>query len=270
MAHAKQDRFSSAVLKLARKNMVTNEYEIFSTDYEGEPKAGAVKIPTRATEVVVGDYNTVTGKAPVGGTTTYTTITIGNDKAVNEIIDGYEAAAVPDGLAAQRIDSAAYSLGNTVDADAIGVLESEGTTSSVTTVSSATTAYGFFMDENYQLDLVDIPRDGHFAIVSPFFYNKVKQNIVAAASANLGDDVIMTGRLGTLDGVPVYMSNNVAATTEFIVGHMGWAQRVMEWTVPVGIKDLANEFIGSSAVQGRYVFEHAVTKATAVRIKPNA
>ena len=85
MAHAKQDRYSDLVLKLARKVMVTVENFIFSTDYEGSPTAGAVKIPTRATEVSVGDYNTVTGKAPVGGTTTYTTITIGNDKAVNEI-----------------------------------------------------------------------------------------------------------------------------------------------------------------------------------------
>lgn len=270
MAHALQDRYSDLVLKLARKIMVTNESEIFSTDYEGSAKAGAVKIPTRATEVSVGDYNTVTGKAPAGGTTTYTTITIGNDKAVNEIIDGYEAAAVPDNLAAQRIDSASYALGNVVDADAIGVLESEGTTSASTTQATTSTAYGLFMTDQTALDLADIPRSGRFAILSPAFYNSVKQNIVALATANLGDDVIATGKLGTLDGVPVYMSNNVAADTEFILGHMGWCQRVMEWSVPVGIKDLANEFIGSSAVQGRYVFEHSVTKATAVRVKTYA
>ena len=269
MAHAPQDRYTGPVLKLARKMMVTNEAQIFSTDYEGDPKAGAVKVPTRNTEVSVGDYNTVTGKAPAGGTTTYTTITIGNDKAVNEIIDGYEAAAVPDGLAAQRLDSAAYSLANTIDADAIGVLESEGTTATAATPTSST-AYSLFMAQMVELDKADIPRDGRFVIVSPSFYSLVKQNITAITGASLGDNVVMTGNLGTLDGVPVYMSNNVAATTEFIVGHMGWCQRIMEFTVPVAIKDLANEFIGSSAVQGRYVFEHSVTKATAVRILPNA
>lgn len=267
MAHSPQDRYSDVVLKIARKGMVTNENEIFSTDYQGEAKAGAVKIPTRNTEVTVGDYNTVTGKAPAGGTTTYTTITIGNDKAINEIIDGYEAAAVPDNLAAQRIDSGSYSMGNAVDTDAIGVLEAEGTTSSVTTASTATTALGYFQDEQLALDLADIPRIGRFAILSPTYYNSVKKNIITSSGAGLGDDVTLTGRLGTLDGVPVYMSNNVAASTEFIIGHMGWCQRVMEFTVPVGLKDLYNEFIGSSAVQGRYVFEHAVTKATAVRVK---
>jgi len=269
MAHALQVRYTGPVLKLARKMMVTNEFEIFSTDYEGQPSAGSVKIPTRATEVAVGDYNTVTGKAPAGGTTTYTTITIGNDKAVNEIIDGYEAAAVPDNLAAQRLDSAAYSLGNTVDADAIGVLESEGTTSSDTTQGTSTTAYADFLDEQEALDSADIPREDRFLIVSPTWYKFVKLNVVANSSA-AGNDMSLNGRLGTLDGVPVYMSNNVAADTEFILGHKGWCQRVMEFTVPVQIKDLANEFIGSSAVQGRYVFEHSVTKATAVRVKTYA
>jgi hypothetical protein len=270
MAHLKQERYSDVVLKLARKAAVTNEFEIFSTDYEGSPKAGIVKIPTRATEVSVGDYSTTAGKAPAGGTTTYTSITIGNDKAVNEIIDGYEAAALPDGLVAQRLDSAAYSLGNTVDADGIGVLESEGTTSASTTQSTTTTAYGLFMTDQTALDLADIPRDGRFAILSPQYYNVVKQNVIANSKNGLADDVIMTGRLGTLDGVPVYMSNNVAADTEFILGHMGWCQRVMEWTVPIGVVDLYNEFIGASAVQGRYVFEHSVTKATAVRVKTYA
>lgn len=270
MAHAKQDRYSNVVLKLARKVMVTVENFIFSTDYEGSAKAGAVKIPTRNTEVSVGDYDTVSGKAPAGGTTTYTTITIGNDKAVNEIIDGYEAAAVPDGLAAQRIDSASYSLGNTMDADAVGVLESEGTTSTDTTQGTTSTAYGDFMDEQEELDLADIPDDGRFVICSPTWYKVIKQNLVALTSNAVNDQLIAAGALGTLDGVPVFKSNNVAADTEFILGHSGWCQRIMEWTVPVGLKDLTNEFIGSSAVQGRYVFEHAVTKATAVRVKTYA
>lgn len=157
-----------------------------------------------------------------------------------------------------------------MDADAIGVLESEGTTSSDTTQGTTTTAYGDFMDEQEALDLVDVPDDGRFVIVSPTWYKVVKQNLVALTSNNVNDQLIAAGALGTLDGVPVFKSNNVAADTEFILGHSGWCQRVMEWTVPVGIKDLANEFIGSSAVQGRYVFEHAVTKATAVRVKTYA
>ena len=157
-----------------------------------------------------------------------------------------------------------------MDADAIGVLEAEGTTSSDTTQGTTTTAYGDFMDEQEALDLVDIPDDGRFVIVSPTWYKTVKQNLVALTSNAMNDQLIAAGALGTLDGVPVFKSNNVAADTEFILGHSGWCQRVMEWTVPVGIKDLTNEFIGSSAVQGRYVFEHAVTKATAVRVKTYA
>lgn len=268
MAHAKQERYSSTVLAIARKELVTIDQVIFNEDYEGEPKAGAVKIPTRNTEVVVGDYNTVTGLAPAGGTTTYTTITIGNDKAVNEIIDGYEAAAVPDNLAAQRVDSAGYSMGLTLDDDAIATLEAGGTTSSNTTQSTATTAYANFLTENTALKKADIPMSGRWAIISPDFAQFLKQDEDAKLQSDMAfQQYVMQGYIGSLDGVPVFESNNLDANTEFIIGNRMWAQRIMEWTVPVDIKDLTNEFIGSSAVQGRYVYEHAITKATAVRVK---
>lgn len=271
MAHAKQDRFSNAVLKIARKSMVTNEQDIMSTDFEGTPTAGAVKIPVRNTEVSVRDYDTATGLAPELGTTTYMTITIGNSKGINEIIDGYDAAAVPDNMKAQRLESAAYSTGLALDTDALTTMESEGTTSTVTTASTATTALGYFVDENETLDLADIPRDMRYAILSPTYYKLVKKNVVTdIAGGNVADDVVLNGRLGVLDGVAVYMSNNMAADTEFIVGHKGWTQRINEWSVPIAINNLTNDYIGSSAVQGRMVYEHAITKATAVRIKTKA
>lgn len=268
MAHALRDRFSDIILKIARKMLATVDNAVFSNDYEGSAKAGAVKIPVRNTEVSVRDYDTTNGLAPEMGTTTYLTITIGNDKAINEIIDNYEAAAVPDNLAAQRAESAGYSMGLNLDTDAITTLEAEGTTETETTQSTSTTAWGYFLDSNQALDEADIPRDGmRYALVSPNYHRLVKENIVAVSEAGLGDNIISSGAIGTLDGVPVWMSNNMDAGTEFIVGHMGWSQRILEYTVPVALKDLTNNYIGSSAVQGRYVYEHAVTKATAVRVK---
>lgn len=43
--------------------------------------------------------------------TDYLPLPIDKDYGVNELIDGYEAEAVPDNLVAQRIDSAGYSIG---------------------------------------------------------------------------------------------------------------------------------------------------------------
>lgn len=265
MAHTLQERYSSTIVALARKYAATTN--LFNTDYEGDPTAGSIKIPVRNTEVTVRDYDTTTGVALEQGTTTYLTIAIGADKGVNEIIDKYEASAVPDNLAAQRLDSASYAMSLNLDTEAITTLEAEGTTSADTTQSGITTAYGNFMDEQLELDLVDVPRDGRFGLLSPTFYSQVKQNIVTISQDALADSVITTGLLGTLDGVPVYMSNNMAVDTEFIIANQMWTQECVEWTVPVAINDLTNTFIGSSAVQGRYVYEYFVTKATAVRVK---
>ncbi len=96
MAHAKQDRFSKLVDVKLRATLVTKDGVIFNNRYEGDPKAGAVKIPVRDTEVTVADYTANTGANITEGTTTYKTLTIDKDKAVNELIDGYAAAAVPE------------------------------------------------------------------------------------------------------------------------------------------------------------------------------
>ena len=109
MAHELQERYSALVDLKLRDVLVKKDGVIFNNRYEGDPKAGSVKVPVRDTEVVVGDYVKTTGATATHGDTAYITVTIDKDKAVNEIIDGYDAAAVPDNLVADRLDSAAYS-----------------------------------------------------------------------------------------------------------------------------------------------------------------
>ena len=123
MAHTLQDRYSRLVDAKLRATIVKADGVIFNTRYEGDPKAGAVKVPVRDAEVVAGAYNKASGLSLTQGSTSYETITINNDYGVNELIDGYDAAAVPDNLVADRLDSAAYSLALQMDKDATTVLE---------------------------------------------------------------------------------------------------------------------------------------------------
>ena len=109
-AHAHQERWSSLVDKKLRQTLVTRDNYIFNTNYEGNPKAGKVKIPVRDTEVTVKAYNKATGVDLETGSTTYMDLDINQDMAVNELIDGYDAVSVPDNLVADRLDSAGYSL----------------------------------------------------------------------------------------------------------------------------------------------------------------
>lgn len=115
MAHLNQERWSKLVDAKLRNVLVTRDNMIFNNRYEGDPKAGKVKIPVRDTEVAVKTYNKATGVDLDAGSTAYIDLAIDQDEAVNELIDGYDAASVPDGIVAERLDSAGYSMGLSVD-----------------------------------------------------------------------------------------------------------------------------------------------------------
>ena len=89
MAQLGQERYSELVLAKLRNELVLKDGVVFNNDFDGDPAAGAVKIPTRDEEVAASDYDRAAGLAPTTGNTAYTTLTIDKDKAVNEIIDGY-------------------------------------------------------------------------------------------------------------------------------------------------------------------------------------
>ena len=72
---------------------------------------GQINVPTRNGEVKVSDYDVLNGIELTQSATDYLPLPIDKDYGVNELIDGYEAQAVPDNLVAQRIESAGYSIG---------------------------------------------------------------------------------------------------------------------------------------------------------------
>lgn len=270
MAHAQRDRYGNIIDMKLRATLATVDNYMFNTRYEGSAKSGAVKIPVRDTEISGGAYNKATGIAPGTGTTTYLTVTIDQDYAVNEIIDGYDAAAVPDGIVAERLDSAGYTLAQVLDADAIATLEAEGTTSANTAASLVTTIYGNIVDEQEEMLKANVPLEGLNILVSPAMRAlllKDKDNFIK--QGDLSQELVMTGAIGMIAGMPVYNSNRMAANTEFIIQHPDWCHRIDEWNVEPMLVDLngSANFVGASAVKGRKAYKHKVSKAAAVRVK---
>lgn len=281
MSHTLQERYSNLVLAKMRASLVTKENVIFNSNYEGSPKAGAVKIPVRDAEVVVSDYDKANGLAGVTGSTTYQTLTITKDKAVNEVIDGYDAQGVPDDLIADRLDSAGYSLGVDVDKYSIGILESQGTVIATKTALTKSTVYDQFIDISTALTEANVPMDGRYAIVSPAVYGLLlKDTTNFIRQGDLAQQLIATGAVGQIAGIAIYVSNNLmkgntsvvsskTTTTEIIAGHPTYATRVEEFSVPVHVQDLngSGNFIGASAVQGRLVYDAKVLRPSAIVIK---
>lgn len=273
MAHELQERYSALVDAKLRATLVKKDGVIFNNRYEGDPKAGSVKVPVRDTEVAVGDYSKTNGAAATHGDTSYLTVAVNKDKAVNEIIDGFDAAAVPDNLVADRLDSAGYALAMQIEADATAVLESGATTFGSTDALTAANIYSTIVDVRTAMSKAKVPNDNRrWLLVSPETYALILKSDEFTHASQLGDAVIQTGALGRIAGFNVFEDVTLGTKTDFIAGHPDWCTRVNEWSVPVHVQDLSGSgsYIGASAVQGRRVYAHAVTKKAAVQIKKHA
>lgn len=269
--HELQERYSNLVLAKLRKTAIF--ISLFNRRYEGTPTAGAVKIPVRDTEVEVGDYDKNTGGDLGFGATTYMTLPIDKDKYVNELIDGYEAQAVPDNLLADRLDSAGYSMGISLDAELVTLLTTQGTASTNTTALTKSSIYDSIVDEVAALKKKGLrPSEMWLAVTNETYALLLKSPEFVRAS-DLGDKVVQNGQVGRINGLNVYETNNIpdSENVEYIIGNNVFCHFVDEWMVPVGVNDLKDgKHIGASAVQGRRVYGNMVSRPETVTVKKKA
>lgn len=287
MAHKNQERWATLVDIKLRNQLVTRDNLIFNSRYEGDPTSGKVKIPVRDTEVSVKEYNKANGLDPEAGSTDYLDLNIDHDEAVNELIDGYDAASVPDGIIADRLDSAGYSLALSIDKKSIDALEACGTlalngatVSATKTAATEANAYKLALEAKRVLSRKGVPNEGRFLIASPEYLEVLMLDEHFIKQGDLSQEMVQQGVVGRIAGFNVFESNNMdyesttrvsqkKTTTEFIAGHPNWCHRVMEWQVPVHLQDLSGsaKYIGASAVQGRKIYGLKVSKPQTLYIK---
>lgn len=264
--HTLQDRYSDLVLAKLRQELVLKDGVVFNNDYEGSPKAGAVKIPVRDTEVAVSDYDKANGITAGTGGTSYETMTVDKDKGVNEIIDGYDAEAVPDNLVADRLDSAGYSLAKQMDDDGASVLIAGATAFNVSLLEKGN-IWETIVDLRTRMSMANIPNDGkRYLLVTPEAYALILKCPEFTHASDLGDAVLQTGALGKIAGFLVFEWNDTTANLAMVAGHPRFATRCKEFSVPVHLQDLSGsgKYIGASAVQGRMVYAHKVLRSAAI------
>ena len=261
MAHEAQVRYSQLVDLKLRATLVKKVGVICNNRYEGSPKAGSVKVPVRDTEVVVNDYNKSTGAKRTAGDTSYITVNIDHDKAVNEIIDGFDAESVPGNLVADRLDT-----------DGSKELTTAGTAFGTTTALTEKTIYPNIVDARTQLSTIGVPTSGRWLLVSPDTYGLLLKSPEFIKASDLGDAVVQTGAVGRIAGFTVFEDSTLGENVEYVAGHPNWFAVIEEWAVPVHVQDLSGsgDFIGASAVQGRKVYAHKVTKPKTILVKKKA
>ena len=272
MAHTGKDNYSTLVLAKLRSELKLADNVVFNNDYDGDATGAAVKIPSRDTEVAVSSYDIADGIAPALGATSYITMPIDKDVAVNEIIDGYDVEAVPDNLVSDRLDSAGYALAQKIDTDGGAVLLADGTAVSITTAPTKTTIYDLFVDQRKELTKANVPVNDRYALCPPETVALLLKSPEFISASALGDTVKEAGIIGRIAGFNVIEWNNTTAKLVAVFGHPKFATRANAFKVDVHLQDLSGsgKYVGASAVQGRMVYAHKVLRATAVRVVKHA
>lgn len=267
MAHTAQERYSKLVLAKLRAELRLADGTVFNNDYEGDPTAGAVQIPVRDDEVAVSDYDKANGISLTSGSTSYTTMVIDKDKAVNELIDKYDAKAVPDNLVADRLDSAGYSLARQIDTDGATVLLAGATVKNVDQLT-ADNIYSTIVGIRTDMSKANIPDDGkRYLLCVPDVVALLLKCPEFVRATQLGDNTVQNGVVGKVAGFKVIEWNDSTANLSMIAGHPKYATRCHEWQVPIKVQDLdqSGKYIGACAVQGRRIYAHKVLRSAAIR-----
>ena len=267
MSVALQDRFSRIVDAVMRDALIQRNGYVWNRKYEGDPKAGVVKVPVRGAATVV-SYDKANGATKSYASGSFISIAIDKDKAVNEILDGYDADAVPDDIVANRLDAAGFGLAEALNEDGTKTLLDAATVIGQSSATTNSNVYARFVDAKTLMSKAKVPAQGRFALVSPDCMALVLKSSEFIAASSLGDEVKESGAVGRIAGFLVFEDTSLPDNCNVIFGHPDWCCRIDEWAVDVKLQDLAGSgtYIGASAIQGRKVYAHAVTNSKAVYI----
>lgn len=267
--HKRKETYAKEVLAIAR--LETNIYDDFSTDYEQDEVTGKILVPTRNSDVQLSDYDILNGIELTQSATDYIELPIDQDYGMNELIDGYEADAVPDNIRAQRIESAGFSVGMKKENMAIEALK-EGTVSEDTTPLTEADAYKKIAKEVSNMKKrgmkvsemrIAISADTELALLTDEKFSNT--------AGTLGAELVREGVIGKVAGVATKPNYLMGDDVEFIIYDKRFCQKYEVWKKEPTINNLADgKHIGASALQGRQVGGLMVTNALGVQIKKNA
>lgn len=265
--HKRQERYADTIVKLMRKEF--NVRSEFSRDYEGSPVSGAVNVPTRNGDITLSDYDILNGITMTQSATDYLQILVDGHKAFSELVDGYEAEAVPDNMKAQRLESAAYVTGKALELDAIYALINGGTTEASTEATTKDNVYETIATSVKNLKARGITtNDLRIAVSADVELKLLTDAKFANTAGTLGAELVRNGVIGKINGVQVKPNYLLPENVEYIVYAPAWCQAIDEWKVEPTFKDINDgKHVGASALQGRMVYKDVVTNALAVQVK---
>jgi N4-gp56 family major capsid protein len=207
--------WSARLLQNLQKTLVYGQAAVINRDYEGEIRAygDTVKI-NNIGRISVGDY---TKNQDMNDPETLTdetrTLVIDQAKYFNFQVDDVDRIQQHPKLMDEAMREAAYALRNAADQFiASHYVDAEQTIGSDTSPvePTKTDAYEYLVDLSVKLDEADVPEQGRFVIVPPWFEGLMLKDDRFVKAGNLpSEDRLVNGVIGRAAGFLVLKSNNV-------------------------------------------------------------
>lgn len=219
---------------------------VANRDWEGEiaQRGDTVRINSVG-PVTVFDYVKNTDMAaPEALNDAQTTLAITKQKAFNFAIDDIDRAQGNPAVMDAAMGEAAFALRDGVDQfiaaqytdiSSSNFIASDG--SPKTDLGTAGKAYEYLVDLGVLLDATDVPEEGRWAVVPPWYHGwLLKDDRFVKAGTPSTDAVVRNGQVGEAAGFTILKSNNVPSTNpttsfKIVAGHsVAWtfAQQVSE------------------------------------------
>lgn len=221
--------WSAQVLTALEKSLVFGSPMVVNRDYEGEIQGQGDRVKINSiSDPTISDYvkNTDMATAEVLNDA-QTELIIDKGKTFNFQIDDVDAVQTKPKLMGPALQRAGYKLRDTIDQDiaaamkaAASVVSGLGTDGSPRTdLATVGKAYEYLVKLGTALDELNVATEGRWAIVPPWFVEKLKlDNTYLVKATDVGDDVARNGKVARVAGFDLLLSNNVpVATTTYSI-----------------------------------------------------
>lgn len=223
--------WAARLLVALDKALVYAQTGVVNRDYEGEIKdsGDTVKIASIG-DVTVGNYTRNTDiNTPEILTDAEQTLIIDQSKYFNFYVDQIDKAQQNVNVMDEAMRRAAYGLrdvqdqfiaANHVNVPAANLIGSDAVPITPTNANS----YEYLVDLGVLLDQANIPTEGRFCIVPPWFHGRLlKDSRFVSAGTQKTDSTLANGMVGEAAGFRILKSNNVpnTASTKYkiLAGH---------------------------------------------------
>lgn len=200
--------WTRSLLENLNTALVYGQPGVINRDYEGEIRGAGSSVKINSIgRITVFDYARNTDMAdPEELTSAQVTLTIDQERAFNFQLDDVDNAQTQPKLRDAAMRESAYALALDMDQYLAGV----ATASAGLSATYGADPYESLVDAFTLLDENDVPQDGRFAIVPPFYHGLLRKDdrfVSFGTDANRG--ALLNGTIGTAAGFTILTSNNV-------------------------------------------------------------